>query len=542
LNKKIVILLIFSFLIIRISYSQRQTNIWYFGEYAGLDFNSGIPIPLTDGVLSRWEGVATMSDSLGNLLFYTKGDTIWNRLHQVMANGTGLFGNSNFTQSSIILKQPGSNSLYYVFTLQGQNQFSDLSYSIVDMTAAAGMGSVTVKNYTVYSGPYSEKLTATKHCNGIDYWVILANSTSIPFPGSTWETFSVFKLTAAGFNTVAVVSTITTQTLVISGQAGAMKVSPNGKKIGLATFSLSSNNFQVLDFDNSSGQVSNPLLLGNGGSNGYGCEFSSNSTKFYGSSYGSVESLVQWDLSLGSNSAIISSQTVLGSVWGALQLALDGKIYCAQAGSQFLGVINNPNFAGNLCNFVSNGQSLGSSFSSLGLPNFAGNAFNTAPLLNFTTNGTFTICKGQTKTLTVSGATSYTWNGAITGQSLVISPNATSTYSVVGTTTTGCIFKASVTVTVSDCVGLIENNLTGFSVYPNPANDFLKIQLPNYESGESVRVQIYNSIGHLVFETELSISDKEEAINISEFENGVYFIKLIDKQNKILVKKLVVSK
>ena len=410
----------------------------------------------------------------------------------------------------------------------------------MDMTAAAGMGSVTVKNYTVYSGPYSEKLSATKHCNGIDYWVISANNDFIS--SSYTQMFRAFKLTTTGLNNPGVLSVITTTSNFQTGTMGVMKISPNGKKIGLGNRSPGSPSFELLDFDNSNGQVSNPLVIGQ--SYGYGCEFSPDGSKFYGSELGFTNLLFQWDLSLTSNTAIAASKTILGgwSVFGSIQLAPDGKIYCTQAGSQFLGVINNPNFAGNLCNFVSNGQSLGSSFSSLGLPNFAGNVFNTAPLLNITTNGSFSMCKGETKTLNVSGATSYTWNGAITGQSLIISPNSTSAYSVVGTTTTGCIFKASVTVTVSDCAGLNENKLSEFSIYPNPANDFLKIQLPNYESGEFVRVQIYNSIGHLVFERELSISDKEEFVNISEFENGVYFINLTDKQNKIHVKKLLVSK
>ena len=57
-----------------------STN-WYFGSNAGITFNSGSPVALTNGVLITVEGVATISDNSGNLLFYTDGLTVYNRLH-----------------------------------------------------------------------------------------------------------------------------------------------------------------------------------------------------------------------------------------------------------------------------------------------------------------------------------------------------------------------------------------------------------------------------------------------------------------------------
>jgi hypothetical protein len=117
--KALISILLISLLSIENSNCQNETKQWYLGSKAGLDFNTSPPSIILNSAMNSSAGCASIADSTGNLLFYTKGDTIWNRLHQVMANGTGLFGNSGFTQSSIILKQPGSNSLYYVFTLQG---------------------------------------------------------------------------------------------------------------------------------------------------------------------------------------------------------------------------------------------------------------------------------------------------------------------------------------------------------------------------------------------------------------------------------------
>ena len=62
-------------------FSQKQANIWYFGKNAGLDFNSGTAIPLTDGAMNTWEGCASIADPNGNLLFYTDGITVWNKNH-----------------------------------------------------------------------------------------------------------------------------------------------------------------------------------------------------------------------------------------------------------------------------------------------------------------------------------------------------------------------------------------------------------------------------------------------------------------------------
>ncbi len=70
-------------------FSQINRNkIWYFGEYAGLDFNFNPPVPLNNSAMNQDEGCASISDLYGAILFYTDGRKIWNRNHQVMLNGT----------------------------------------------------------------------------------------------------------------------------------------------------------------------------------------------------------------------------------------------------------------------------------------------------------------------------------------------------------------------------------------------------------------------------------------------------------------------
>src|SRR4051812_7310250 len=101
------------------SKGQNETQKWYFGDRAGLDFSTNPPTVLSNSAMHARAGCSSMSDATGNLLFYTNGDTIWNRMHQVMANGTGLFGTGDESQNSLIVKQPGNANLYYIFTVEG---------------------------------------------------------------------------------------------------------------------------------------------------------------------------------------------------------------------------------------------------------------------------------------------------------------------------------------------------------------------------------------------------------------------------------------
>jgi len=153
--------------------AQNEGNIWYFGENAGLDFNSGVPVALTNGQLNTFEGCATISDNNGDLLFYTDGMTVYNRNHVIMPNGAGLLGSSSSTQSAIIVKKPASSTIYYIFTVDGiTGSNGGFYYSEVDMTLDGGFGNVTTPNNTQLFANACEKVTAILHQNGSDFWIV----------------------------------------------------------------------------------------------------------------------------------------------------------------------------------------------------------------------------------------------------------------------------------------------------------------------------------------------------------------------------------
>src|SRR5690606_8933591 len=65
-----------------------------------------------------------------------------------------------------------------------------------------------------------------------------------------------------------------------------------------------------------------------------------------------------------------------------------------------------------------------------------------------------TINQGESTTLGASGADSYLWNTGATSQSITVSPNTTTAYTVTGTSNAGCEATDSVTVTVLTGTGV----------------------------------------------------------------------------------------
>ena len=77
-------------------FAQHQGNVWCFGHHGLIDFNSGMATSLSTSDIHAFEGCASICDHDGQLLFYTNNETIWDRNHNPMPNGTGLSGDTFF--------------------------------------------------------------------------------------------------------------------------------------------------------------------------------------------------------------------------------------------------------------------------------------------------------------------------------------------------------------------------------------------------------------------------------------------------------------
>ena len=380
---------------------QKQGNIWYFGINAGLDFNTTPPTPLLNGKTYPYpygwnEGCSSISDNSGSLLFYTNGMKIWNKLQKVMPNGDGLLGHASSTQSCIIVPKPGNSRFFYVFTTDAsENDFlNGLRYSVVDICLDSGYGDVvsTEKNNKLL-GLTNEKLICIRHANLNDYWIVTHQNNT--------DAFYSFRLTGTGIVDKIISHTGTIDANRNGDWGGQMVASPNGLKIAYAKPSMLKGFTLLLDFDPSTGVISNEQTL-NTLHFEYGVSFSPDNSKLYFSTVGHGE-IYQYNLNAGNLAAIISSKTYLlqngPDGYGEIQLAPDGKIYISKAGESKLSAILFPNNLGTTCSYIDSAINLGGKSLSFGLPNFIAGYYysNTTFSCNDTTsiNG-FGQCSGLT--------------------------------------------------------------------------------------------------------------------------------------------------
>ncbi|MFZ4400736.1 MAG: gliding motility-associated C-terminal domain-containing protein [Bacteroidales bacterium] len=394
-------------------FAQLESNIWYFGANAGITFSTNPPSALTNGALFTMEGSASICNSSGNLLFYTDGVTVYNKVHLIMDNGTGLHGNISTTQSAIIVPKPGSSTIYYIFTADAQNLNNyGLQYSTVDMSMNSGLGKVISKN-TLLIQPTSEKITVVKHSNNSSYWLVTH--------GALNNSFYSFLINSAGITTTPVVSVVGSYQGPGLKLIGYLKASFNNHK--LASAKNDGGEVELFDFDNSSGIISNPILIGNN-EEFYGLEFSADNSKLYITVF-SPPIIYQFDLqapNIAASKNIVSYGQIAA---GALQIGLDQKIYFADMTNDSLGVINNPNATN--CNFVPNAIYLGGKSCKDGLPNFIPSLIipNFPPLAVFKVSDSI-ICQGEKVVFTNNSTppfTSQKWiiNGVVFDTNLITS-------------------------------------------------------------------------------------------------------------------------
>lgn len=371
-NLKIValfLILLFQFALV----AQSEGKIWYFGTHAGLDFSTSPPSVILDGQINTLEGTATISDENGELLFYTDGIEVFTREHTVMPNSMdGLGGDPSSAQSAIVVPHPSNSDLYYLFTVSAYIH-SEVFYSIIDMSLNGGLGDVIADSKAIsVLEETGEYIQAVPSADKTFWWVLLHKSGT--------SDYYAYKLTSEGLDLENPVISSTGTTSGTNGDIGFIKFNNLGNK--LVRTSYIHNHFNISDFDNATGVVSNSLHFPVYAA--YGAEFSPNNRFLYISAFSSM-GLKQYDLDAGSTVSEIQSSayTYNHTATGALQIAPDGKIYSSRYGAQALDVIHSPNQQGSTATFELNGQTLGGASAQLGLPNFITNLVSqTPPVLN----------------------------------------------------------------------------------------------------------------------------------------------------------------
>jgi hypothetical protein len=356
--RKILILLISLLTAAPLCFAQKENQIWAFGINAGIDFRTGSPVAIKTGITSL-EGSAVVCDPAGELLFYTNGDTIWNRDHQIMPNGVLFPGRAtaltfSTSQPAVIVPVPDNEgNRYYVFSLETNVTLGGtLYYSIVDMNLDNGRGDVVANSKAVpidVPSVFKEKMIAVAG-EDCDIWLILRSHNA--------NTYKSFRISDTGIDQTPVVST--TGTLPVEAYTlGVMKASPDRRRLAVAANWLpftTSGGIELYDFDPATGILSNAAninVMAPGNYLSYGIEFSPDGSRLYAL----LDSLYQYNLALSTTADIAASKTrilAVSAVFTDLKRGPDGKIYFSRLNHDSLHCIENPNALGLACNPVLN--------------------------------------------------------------------------------------------------------------------------------------------------------------------------------------------
>ena len=423
--------------------AQKEAYNWFYGSGQGITWNqtqtfNGIPInapnttvPLT-GIPTRYdpvtvrpqmypmstrEGVFSMSDGNGKLLFYSSGSTIYNANHVIMRNATGLEGNYSSAQSGIVLPFPRNRNKHLVISI-GTSQTRGFAYSVIDMAGDGGLGELAEKNrpFTLPSGSlkwnFVESVMATKHANGVDYWVVAIERTGT----AGTSKMVAWLVTQDGVSNTPVASIIPTVLMGPNHSAyGYLKMSPNGKYFALMMHEK--NDFMWGEFNNRTGVFANIqsyTALTRNVIPTYGAEFSPNGKYLYVSS-GLISrvlvSVFDFEKLLRGDGTIIQSfeSASNGYYAAAMQLGPDLRMYMtmsppivASPSPSILYMLDQPNeplstgmyMLKDLSPGYGKGDD-GASGTRFGLPTFASSFF-------VDVEGTATLCVGEEAVYTIN--------------------------------------------------------------------------------------------------------------------------------------------
>jgi hypothetical protein len=461
----------------------RRDAIWCFGDSAQIDFNQ--QPPLVTWCATRSRGTAcSIADSSGNLLFYChtfylppfyagydKLGVVWNKNNEVMENGDSIVGRGWYREM-VILPNVMSNTKYYLFH-SGISTNGQLYYSVIDISQNGGLGKVIQKNILLDSlnGEHvSDGLTAIKHGNGRDWWIIFRS-----YGSNANNSFHKYLITPFG------IQNFPNQNIGNISYSGWNRIKFNNKGSQFVLYNIEGL-LEIYDFDRCIGNIINVKLIHPEAiaieNSFWSAEFSPNDSVLYVSTEDTRTYLFQFNLTA---SNIYNSKIILDSInyplysGSDLKLAIDGKIYRSTlyydgtinsfpyADSVYnsynmnLSVINEPNILGLGCNYQPYSFYLGGKRTYAGLPN---NPYYDMPALGGSICDTLGL------------------------------PN-----------------------------GIRIPEKSAFTVFPNPARDKIYFNASNYLEEKPV-VKIFDFTGKIVFEKQVT----DNTIEVSKFSQGLYTV------------------
>lgn len=499
--------------------AQPQSSYWYFGDRAGLHFNNNLAECDTNNVMSAIGECATISDSLGNLLFYTQGTRVWNRLGEYMPHGDSIFyqGEMNWGNPDIFGWEqdgvgswggvnilPVGNNKYYVFlaiykSYQGTSDSVFIGpgyyWYLVDMNLNGGMGDVVgLTNH--FGFPSNSTLGCVRHANGRDWWVIGQTISD------TINTITEFLVSPFGITGPYYLNIGQKPAGAVYGTGGQIIFSSDGSKM-LHTTMMGIT--ELFDFNRCSGELSNKvdLTIDSTVTSNWlweqftlGCSISPNGEVLY---LNTSKYLIQ--MFSPNNDNIYLKDTIWSNpfynsgscscpVLTSQMLGPDGKIYISN-GSQL-----QPELDSAIYQYTT-------SISVINSPDSIGQACNFQP---------FSVSTCGRK-LIWSLPYMPNWNlGPIDGSECD-------------------------TLGIDNGIAEHNKNAEELKVYPNPADDEITIEVLRQAQHDIRSIEIINSLGVTVMK--LKQTKPNQQLNIKALAAGVYFIKVQMQNGDVQVRKFI---
>ncbi|MEP7197863.1 MAG: T9SS type A sorting domain-containing protein [Saprospiraceae bacterium] len=430
----------------------------------------------------------SICDKNGNLLMYTSGCNISDRLFRPMPNGKINEGIGwDFSCKSgdyiafngiLILPLPGNESKYIVLhkfkeydidTIAGVT-ITKLLYSVVDMNQNNGFGDLISKNNIAIEKhlSYSE-LSGTRHTNNLDWWIIT--------PGTNNNYYYKLKLhgTVVDFDSE---QRIGSDFIDYGGNQSCF--SPDGTKYARMTMN---EGLILLDFNRENGNLSNFQNIKTGKENfdySVGVAFSPNSRFIYITTQVDLFQLDTWAPDLSASLTLIDTwdgyvdEQIWAAQFGQMMLAPDCKIYMiTRTSNRVMHVIHSPNEKGKACNFEQHGIHL-PAWNHASIPNFVNYRLGYEP-----------VCDS---TMTM------TWNNFASEESIVC--------------------------------------------YPNPVEERVNVELLNRDKLIQ-SISVLDMTGNLISHQMYPCINFKEILDLGNLDAGIYLIKVRDNLGKEMVEKFI---
>jgi hypothetical protein len=137
------------------------------------------------------------------------------------------------------------------------------------------------------------------------------------------------------------------------------------------------------------------------------------------------------------------------------------------------------------------------------------------------------ICSGQSVTLTMNGANTYSLNNIqLPLNTVVITPSLTTTYTVSGSNSNNCSNSTIITVSVNPCTSIYDNTLFTPIINYIPCNNYIEIITPNLSA---FKVKILSLSGQTVYEN--IFNNNLVKISLEDLASGLYILQINSQLN-----------